>query len=232
MRILVLILASDDGSIYSALQEKWKKYMNKHPKIDCYFYKGDLSLPKPAILSGDTLWVRANDDSYHCYEKTIAAFAYFEPLLYKYDFVFRPNLSSFLVLDSYYEACKTFPKRKFCSAEINSNMSGIPFSYPSGAGFTLSCDIVRQLVINPQPQIINDDVSIGAALVNWGIPIHPAKRVNILEDTEFRTGDAYHYRIRTGDREKDLLHHDYLISFYYSSKPDKFMWNKVSPIYR
>ena len=40
MRILMLILANDDGGLYSALQDQWRLYMKSSTEIDCYFIKG------------------------------------------------------------------------------------------------------------------------------------------------------------------------------------------------
>jgi hypothetical protein len=47
MKILVLILASDNTSYYRNFQLCWKRYMNLYPNIDCYFYKGNQYISTP-----------------------------------------------------------------------------------------------------------------------------------------------------------------------------------------
>lgn len=222
MRILVLILASD-GPIYNEFQALWRKYMKTHPQIDCFFYKGNPNLPWPAHLDGDTLWLRVPDTIPYVYQKMVMAFQTFLPVLDKYDFVFRPNLSSCVNLHAYYELCKTFPKTRLCSAEVNAHMAGVPIErYPSGAGFTLSSDIVRHIANNPLRYGIMDDVAMGMHLESMGIQILPAPRANFVDrrfekrDVDAAIPNHFHFRFRSPWRDYDVFLMEYLIDKLYS----------------
>ena len=212
-RVLMLILANDDGGLYSALQESWKRYMNSSPYIDAYFIKGRLEQTDEYSLEDNTLYIKtregyANNDA--LFVKTILAFKYFMPVLDKYTFVFRTNLSSFIRFDKYLEICETLPHTELC---MGLKLTAYGVDYPSGCGFTLSTDLVKRFVKEPPEHYVIDDVTIGTGLAKWGIPI---LNVNInaiqpadtyVNDTTsedafnrmlINPGDAFHYRIRTG----------------------------------
>lgn len=206
MRILVLILASDSSHEYVEFQAIWRMYMNHHPGIDCYFYKGDPTLQTEAILHGDTLTLRIEESLDTVYEKTMQAFRYFEPRLGKYDFVYRTNLSSFVDFEKYLEVCAGLPKTRCCAAFIGYDGDT---QFPSGSGFTLSPDLVRRLVLENPPKVVQDDVTLGHVLHRWGIPIHGVNRVDYLDDQTgflywFPEMPAFHYRVKSDDRKHDV----------------------------
>jgi len=224
-KILMLILASDTDPIYIEFQKIWCKYMNSNPNIDSYFYKADPTLKEEALLvDKNTLLVKCEESFNTCYEKTLKAFEYFSPQFSKYDYIIRPNLSSFIVFDHYLEFCKKVPKVNGCSAVIGIEKT---IQYPSGSAFTITPDLVMRLLEERSPYVIQDDVSIGNALKTWNIPILPAPRTDILYDNDMQYIDSissndknvFHYRVKrlSGNRNIDVDILNKLVDKYYTT---------------
>jgi hypothetical protein len=202
-RILVLILASDTNYIYLEFQKLWRQYMNKYPNIDCYFYKAMPDIAEEAVLvSDDTLHVKCAESLETCYEKMLKAFEFFKPKFNQYDFIFRTNLSSFVYFDRYLELVKDWPTSNFCAAMVKQIDNGMPF--PEGCGFTITPDLIVRLLEKPPTLLIQDDVTLGMALYEWGITIHPVDRYDILiynqyaslkDDLKFLE-NQFHFRIK------------------------------------
>lgn len=222
-RILLLILANDGDPVYLAFQMLWRKYMNSHPNIRAYFYKGCPEITEPAVLADEnTLLIQIHDTLENCYEKTLRAFDFFSKDFDKYDFIFRTNLSSFIYLPYYFEFCKQLPKTNCCAAVIG---GGENFKFPSGAGFTLSIDLAKRFLLERPPFDTQDDVTIGFALQSWKIPIIHAERIDILSFYHMenipmviqKNPTAYHYRLKNGEEKRQYDVHSYivLLSLYY-----------------
>lgn len=221
----MLILASDTDPYYCAFQILWRQYMNTHPNIDCYFYKGHPDLQTEALLvDKNTLLVKCHERFDTCYEKTLRAFTFFRPMYHTYDFIFRTNLSSFIVFDRYVNLVKNWPRTNFCSAMIGIVEDEIQF--PSGSGFTITPDLVERLLDERPPLIVQDDVSIGYSLHKWMIPIHKVDRTDILLNEQVdmikeyieNSDDIFHYRIKNiqGNREIDIKVMKLLLKYYYN----------------
>jgi hypothetical protein len=203
-RVLVLVLASDTNPIYVEHQKLWRLYMKRNPFVDCYFYKGDPDLPEPASLVGDTLFLKIEDTLDTVYEKTLRAFEYFEPEFPKYKCIFRTNLSSVVIFHAYINYCKTIPSESFCSAYVGIE-NGVRF--PGGAGYTLTPDVATRFIRERPPLVIQDDVSVGYALLAWGIPITGARRLDFISKAHYDKwhevgipGDIFHFRVKQQDR--------------------------------
>lgn len=220
----MLILASDDTEYFKEFQICWKRFMNTMPSvIDCYFYKCDPTIEEPIIRQGNEIFIKMKESINTVYEKTLRVFKYFYDDLDKYDFVFRPNLSSFIRFDKYLEVCETLPKKNCCAAVIGHRNRII---FPSGSGFTMSSDLVKQLVNNPGPNVIVDDVSIGFSLMCYGVSIIPMPRYDITHEqesiliakniNEFNT-DKFHFRLKTTNRSLDIDVFNKLIDKYYTT---------------
>lgn len=223
-RVLMLVLASDTDPIYIEFQNCWRKIMNSNPNIDCYFYKGNPEQEEEyKLLDNNTLSIRIDDGYPMIYEKMRKAFMYFMTDLHMYDYVFRPNLSSFIVFENYLNILASVKtKTNFCSAIVG-EYNGL--QYPSGAGFTISSDIARCIIHNPRPRYIEDDVTVGLVLKELGIKITPVKRIDIIYEENASLIDVidtniteiFHYRLKSnfGDRKKDIEYFKRLIEKYY-----------------
>ena len=62
LKVLVLIIASDQVPIYRELQEVWRSYMHSDPQhIEAYFIKGDPNLPSLYEIKEDVIWSRTEE---------------------------------------------------------------------------------------------------------------------------------------------------------------------------
>jgi hypothetical protein len=231
----MLVVASDTDYIHIKEQELWKLYMKTHPNVDCYFYKGDTSIGVPAKMIDDyTLLINIEETYENIYEKTMLALEFFEDKLDQYDYIFRTNLSSFVIFDRYIKHCESFSDKVACSAVVGY----LPHKFPSGAGFTIAPEIARMLIKNRISPFFIDDVTIGKVLESFGVEIRPAPRAIISSMTDYlRFNDNlihFHFRLKgEGSREDELIIMNNLINKYYSSniiKGYKMACNTVSDI--
>lgn len=213
----MLVLASDTDPIYVRFQTSWRRYMRTNPHIDCYFYKGDPTITDDAELREDTLWIKIEDTLDTVYEKTLRAFTYFAGRLGDYDFVYRTNLSSFIDMDAYVRYYSTVPMKRFVSAFVGTYND---ITFPSGAGFTMSSDVVADLVRDAPPKVKQDDVTIGNWLMSKDIAICPVGRVEYVHETSSNNVCAsdiglFHYRIKNPNRDVDIdIHNELYRKFY------------------
>ena len=241
MKILCLILASDTAPEYKEFQSLWRRYMKQNRFVDCFFYKGDPDLSEPVALKGDTLWIRIEEDWTTVYEKTLRAFEFFLPVLPKYDFVYRTNLSTFTAFPELLDYCSGLPKVDCCAAvtggipETAEDRDSLkyPYSFPGGCGFILSPNLVHRIVQEKEPLDHQDDVTIGNALRRWGIRIQEFVRpdfcntgmwyvnnIHLLQAHEANIAPKrimFSYRFKSVDRNKDILMMDRFIRKYYAA---------------
>jgi hypothetical protein len=187
----MLILASDGGpnNLYTHLQHRsWRMYMNSHPDIEAYFYKANPNLTEDYYFDGDVLWVKCIEQYPKLWNKFILALGAFKNRLHEFDYVCRPDLSTFLVLDRYIEFLNMQPKIKMCCATALFDSVRSPFNFPSGACFTISSDLATYILqnqVNPSTYGIDtendeiDDVRMGIYLHELKIEIIPDNRAFI-----------------------------------------------------
>jgi len=178
MKVLMLILGGGDG-LYEILREDcWGSYMNSRPdEIEAYFYRGDPNLSGNHEFRDNMLYVKCNDNSWNLVKKLQMALAVFEHRFHEFDYICRPNLSSFWIFDRYLKVMENKPREKFCYAICNTH----PILFPSGCGFTVTTDIAKEYIHNAPPIACEggDDVSMGALLSTLKIPVTSAPRIDI-----------------------------------------------------
>lgn len=217
MRVLILVLASDTDPLYCRFQTAWRA-APPHPNADILFLKAHPNLESEGFISGDTLWVKCEESLEAVYRKQMQGFRVLLPSLSTYTYVFRTNLSSFLDIPTYLRFCEKLPRTALYSGVVGLH-NGIPFA--SGAGFTITPDLILRLVEEDPPEVLLDDVSIGSALANWGIPIVPAPRLDILSSgivshSSPRFEEVFHRRLKTANRLQDA---DLLLQMFKNREP-------------
>jgi hypothetical protein len=193
MKVLVLILSSD-GGVYTELQRVWRSYLHKFPEtFEIYFYKAVPTLESEWKFDNDILFVKCPENLGSVARKLQLALKAFESRLDEFDYVFRPNLSSFIIVDRYLEALGRLPLEAACMAKEHLK----PAIFPTGAGFTITRDIVRAIIAAPFKQRIHggDDVAVGDLLQTMKIKITDVPRIDV---TDARHHAAYLVRIRQG----------------------------------
>jgi hypothetical protein len=223
MKVLFLILASGGGS-YPKFEEQWKRYMNSNPSCECYFYK----YSSVEELSGNTLFLKGTENMHNLYQKTLDALKFFEHRLDEFDFICRPNLSSFFIFDRYLKFLEGLPKT-MCVEGVVGNHGGIPF--PAGSGFSFTPDIAKILLKRQDKQFHIDDVTFGKVCKEIGVKIYrdktSSRRVDILKDSTYtamieriRTDPKiFHMRLKQTDspnRSADLKNYTKLVDEFYN----------------
>lgn len=177
-KILVLIIASDEIPAYREEQKMWQSYMHLDPEhIEAYFIKADPDLSVDYMIEGDTLWCKTIESMSHILVKTIMALEYLYPRFNEFDYLFRTNLSSFIIFPRLLKFIGTLPTTQ-CYCGIPLDPCGA-----SGAGFFLSMDLAALTVEGKEYHLscnnCIDDVTIGAFLQReHQIPIIPAPRID------------------------------------------------------
>jgi hypothetical protein len=186
MKVLMLILAGGDG-LYETLRSYcWATFMNSRPdEIEAYFYIGDPELATEHEFRGDKLYVKCSDNYWGVVKKLQMALAVFQHRFHEFDYICRPNLSSFLIFDRYLKALEDAPRKEFCYAVCNTH----PIPFPSGCGFTITPDIAQEYIANAPPIGCEggDDVSLGELLGTLKIPITVAPRIDITLERDWPT---------------------------------------------
>jgi hypothetical protein len=207
MKVLFLILASD-GGIYTELQSIWRQYIHSIPWIEAYFYKANPNLHEEIKIEGDILWVRCSEGLGTVSLKLKLALRAFEHRFNEFDYICRPNLSSFFILDRYRKALDNLPKEKSCMAKEHVR----PCIFPTGAGFTITPDIAKAILADPFPQHVpgGDDVSVGSVLQKLGIKIRNVPRLDITNTVHWNTclntlhkdTSIFHVRVKHSPAER------------------------------
>lgn len=214
MKLVILVIASDNLTIYGTHQLFWRTYAKCHPDVNVYFVRQSESVTNTHV-EGDTIWSNGREATERVFEKTVEAFKILQNS--EYDYIIRTNLSSVWNFTRLIEFCKTLPKENvFCGVLGNPGISG--------AGMILSPDIVTKLVKHSKDidRCMWDDIDFGKISVKCGIPCtrgfryDPHTRDQV--DSQYTLG--YHFYLkdmRTGVRnvnnEIDVMR--YLISKIY-----------------
>jgi hypothetical protein len=199
-RVLILILASDDTPYYRAFQDVWRRSLARWPEIDYFFYKANPHQSEEIVVGDSVVSFRMPESLHTVYEKTLRAFAYVAPMLDRYDFVLRSNLSSFFLIDRYLAMAATWPRQGLYAGNVVRD-SG--FTFASGSAFTLSSDLIRRVVSERPPCVIIDDVSIGVAMARWGIPIVSCPFVE--GPIPYDTLPSTVFQIRVANKHRDRM---------------------------
>jgi hypothetical protein len=179
-------------------------------------------------LSGNTLFLKGTENMHNLYQKTLDALKFFEHRLDEFDFICRPNLSSFFIFDRYLKFLEGLPKT-MCVEGVVGNHGGIPF--PAGSGFSFTPDIAKILLKRQDKQFHIDDVTFGKVCKEIGVKIYrdktSSRRVDILKDSTYtamieriRTDPKiFHMRLKQTDspnRSADLKNYTKLVDEFYN----------------
>jgi hypothetical protein len=188
LRILVLVIASDDLPVYQELQWIWRCYMEYNPEqVTVYFLKGDSDRHAMCSIEDDTIWVKAEESiTPGLMNKTIAALKYLSPRITKdFDYVVRANLSTFFVFPRLLKFLETQQRTQFyCGSSFDYNMAW-------GGGIIMSADLVQILVQHANYFWDNysgpDDVVIGKFFTRNNISLVERSRLDFMPVAQWYT---------------------------------------------
>ena len=230
LKVLVLIIASDNYPVYVELQKIWRSYMHNNPdQIETYFIKGDPNLENDFEFRGDEIWSRTAESLFAgVTNKTLLSLEAIMPRLHEFDYVLRTNLSSFYYFPNLLKFLETRPKTNYYGGGFCYYNGG---EYACGCGFLMSPDIIPILVQNKTLFLDKheccDDVLLGHFLIQKaGIKLDAYfNRVDIYSMADFDNQkdtiphDAYHFRVKNNIHElrltDDIFIHKWLLKKYY-----------------
>ena len=202
MKVLMLVISSQTQPVYRHHKTIWETYMKSHPDIECYFIEFTPAVLSP-LLTSTTLFLRGRETYLGILDKTFRALDYFTRRKH-YDYVIRTNLSSVWIFPKLIRFLETAPRTGLYGGVICNNQ---PWPFISGAGITLSWDIVQLLLQKRHLVYVNkfiDDVDIGFACVTLGIPPTSIPRIDIQSEEDMYK-DGFQYRVRfLTDRTREL----------------------------
>lgn len=186
----MLILSSNGGpnNIYDKLQKIKRKYIHTSEYIESYFYICDPTIKSEYKIVGDIVYVKTHENYPYLWEKFYLALKAFEDRLDEFDFICRPNLSSFLIIDRYLDYIKSLPNTKYCGGL--KFYAGQPIPFPAGYCFTITIDIAKYIILNKYIIPNNygiDDRCVGVILQILNIKINPFEYLNIQFSDIYKT---------------------------------------------
>ncbi len=224
MKIAVLIICSDNESIYKYLQESWKKFMHSDPEhIDAYFLRGDPSIHNICEMHDDTIYAQTEESiNPGLQNKTILALEHILSQEKKYDYIIRTNLSTFYVFPRLLEFLKNCPKTRYYAGPL------MKMGIASGSGFIMSRDIAelaaqhKNFFFNNSERL--EDVLFGVFFKDHGIALqeYPFEYIHLLKDWDtikHHIGfNIFQFRVHMGpNRMNELIVRDQLFNMFYSS---------------
>jgi len=182
IKILVLIIASDDYPVYKELQKIWCSYMHYDTHhVEAYFIRGNPDLTTDYEIQGDVLWTKTPENLIPgILNKTVFSLEVFLPRIKnEFDYVLRTNLSSFYIFPRLLEYLSSCQRTNFYCA-----FPGEGFG--SGSGFLMSSDTAEMLVQNKEGLVnksmsLNDDVVIGSFFSTQGVLLIPHQRIDFFD---------------------------------------------------
>ncbi|MBM3195527.1 MAG: hypothetical protein FJZ62_02110 [Chlamydiae bacterium] len=235
---LVIIVASDKLLVYKAHTYSWRRYMHKFKdNFECWFVKSDPDLEVDHKFEKDVLWVKEVDSL--CpgvMDKTLHAMEVFLPRLDEFDFIIRPNQSSFLVFPTLLNFLNRLPLEKTAAGDVSTvQFDGTKVPFLGGACYIVSKDVVRLMLENKDslmhlpPKLENwDDLVLTRFLFSQNIsPInHPIINLEGAFRRPLKIFDqfdekVFHFRIKThrddyGRYRAEKIIHDELFQIYYN----------------
>ena len=223
-KIIILILSTRNinyNPFIIALRETWVKKA-KAKSIDCFFYEGGYN---ESYIDGDTIKLRGSDNLNSTSEKLINAIKMLNKNQIEFDFIYRTNLSSYIIIDNLltyfrqnvnsivYSGYKgeyiLFPKllNRFDflhDAYIKYIKLNI-IEFASGSGFWLSKYAVEILLSSKNKDYkLIDDVMVGKVMNDNKIKMVHCDRL-ILQDDNFISSNIdickmkanYHIRLKS-----------------------------------
>lgn len=230
IKLLVLIITSDQLPVYRELQKIWKSYMHLDPDhVEAYFIRGDENLSTSYAVKDDVIWSKTKEGwivtSSGIIDKTVISLQAMQSRFADFDYILRTNLSSFYVFPKLLEFLKTLPKNNcYCGSPC-----GDSTFIASGCGFIMSPDVAN-VIINNKNELLGktsseDDVLIGFFCRRHNIPLIKHKRVDFLTLQDWHSknnsiaNDIFHFRIKNLNNDlrltDDIYIHAKLLKRYY-----------------
>ncbi len=209
MKLLVLIIYSDNLPVYQDHLKVWRMYSRSSPSVDVYFMKLSKEHTQPTI-DEDIIYIPGIESYQNLPYKFISAL---EILPFQnYDFILRTNMSSFWVFHNLFPVLEKQPREKLLAGELNGN-------YISGAGMIFTPDVC-ELLIKGKEQVYElrkdepfDDVRISFFLHDTHsiqyTQLHPRRYDILVPENGLESKipqDIFHFRVKQTVKDEDRVY--------------------------
>jgi hypothetical protein len=220
MRILILIISSENLPIYKKEKELWRTYMTSHSDIDAYFIESKTGISK-TYVENQTIYTNGEESYEQLIHKTLDALEFCMPS--QYDYIIRTNLSTVWDFNTLYRYLQNCPKEGFYAGQYgpyyNKKTLQYWFHFVGGMGIIMSKDVAVLLLENraiTESFRDIDDVDIGYTMYQLGVQIqliYFCGWENCMDCVEKRS--HFFYRMKQEDRENEHILIEKLLSVLY-----------------
>lgn len=242
MKIIILII-SNQASHYNQMKEMWKKYMNKHENIKCFFIEFNIVINQQILLdeTNNTIYIKGNETYIPgILDKTIKSIQYIVSQNIEFDYILRTNLSTFIALDKLYNYLLKItldyagPKTKLpIKTRFKKYLNLISSDnryYASGTCIIMSNECVKYLLEQEINYNLIDDLSIGFTLskkyklydiirtdcvIDNGINLDYNNAINYNNENDFVNPDKFIFRCKHINSDLTLTMLNNFISLYF-----------------
>jgi len=142
--ILIIVSHLDRDDRYKSAYEIWKKYMDKHKNIDCYFLELKEDLDDNLIKKGNHIYVKGKETKEPgILDKTMIAM---NSMKNDYDYFIRTNISTMWNLDKLYSFLMRLPENNvhYSNSIWREGYQSIS-DYGQGHNIIISKDIAKKI---------------------------------------------------------------------------------------
>lgn len=215
---IVLVIAHHDNGPYDQFKQLWVKHWNNSKQYTSdmqiyYLYNG----ASEERDNGNDLYFTSEESVAGLMQKTVSAFRFLKQKGITYDYIFRTNLSSCIDWRKFKDFISLVPYPGFGGSYYWYNGN----KHASGSGYFITQDhanyVLRhsEIILGMTRSFQGDDVILNMYLQNR-LHIRPffIYRTDIKIDPNamsIASDQAFHFRFKTNNREKDVLHMSTLV---------------------
>lgn len=213
VKIIVLIIDSDNLHIYRDLRKIWKSYMHTDREhIRAYFLRANPKLDRKYKIDKDTIWVKTKESAIPgILIKTLSGIEAITKN-FDFDYIVRTNLSSFYIFSRLVQDLQKRPRNNFLYSNsfLHYNFKPNPkLLCPHGCGYIISKDIANFMLKNKQemlnrPELYThpDDIMTCEFFYKHNIKRTNYDKINILNLKDWRKvkdnipEKIFHFRVK------------------------------------
>jgi len=166
MRLLILMIYSDNDPSYVKMREIQRKYINKYENVDSYFIQSSYLHNEEVYIENDMCYVRSPEEHYSILYKTLSSLDCLTNFFKKeYDFVIRSNISTIINIPKLINLLQPYINIKFL---YGGDICGVTrfdksIRFALGTCIVLSKFLYKKMTheLNKFTDKIEDDVAIG-----------------------------------------------------------------------
>jgi len=229
MRVLILIISSENLPVYKKEKALWRTYMTSHPEIDAYFIESRVDVSTP-YMENQTIYTRGEESYQQLIHKTLDALQFCMSTSTHYDYIIRTNLSTVWDFNALYTHLQNCLKENYLKERFYSGQTGVYynkttrdywFHFVGGMGIIMSKDVATLLLENrgiTESFRDIDDVDIGYTMYTMGVPIQPVYFCcwdKCIDSAESRSHFFYRMKQEGSNRENEHILIEKLLSILY-----------------